>query len=207
MKRLCIICEGKTESEFVATCLAPHLLTKNIAVSHPFIGKQINVERVAHHIRNYYRGFDYVTTLVDYYGFGAAQGRSKIQLEDAIMIATETEIKNLDRNRIIPYVQMHEFEALLFSDIEHFKWLIDRWNTKTRQALLAIRQQFPTPEDINNHPNTAPSKRLIAVFPGYDDLKAEYGPIIASEIGLPKIREQCPLFNDWVTRLENLAPT
>lgn len=205
VKRLCIICEGKTETEFVRDCLAPHLLSNSLSAEPILIGRQINVSRIAHHIRNTYRNFDFLTTFVDYYGFGDLQGRDKAQLENDILAQSERSIGGFDRRRVIPYVQMHEFEALLFSNIEEFKWLLDGWNRKTREELLKIRAEFDTPEDINNNPNTAPSKRLAKVFPGYGDIKAEYGPIIASEIGLPKIRQECPLFNDWLTRLENLG--
>jgi hypothetical protein len=205
VKRLCIICEGIIEKEFIRDCLALHLFCKGVFAEPILIGKKINVARIAHHIRNTYRCFDYVTTLVDYYGFGDWQGRDKIQLENAILERVETLIEEFDRYRVIPYVQMHEFEALLFSDIEEFKWVLDGWNPKARQKLLAIRNDFNTPEDINNDPNTAPSKRLQDIFPGYDDIKAEYGPIIASEIGLPKIRQECPSFDAWLTRLEHLG--
>ncbi len=205
MKRLCIICEGKTESEFVRDCLGPHLLTQNILVAHhPIIGRTINIDRIVRHIRNEYRDFDHITTLVDYYGFGDQQGRSKAELESEILSRAAASIGGFDPRRVIPYIQMHEFEALLFSDIEEFKWIVDGWNQQAKRDLLAVRNSIDTPEEINNNPNTAPSKRLAKIFPGYEDIKAEYGPIIASEIGLAKIRAECPLFNDWLTHLENL---
>ena len=55
---------------------------------------------------------------------------------------------------------------------------------------------------INDNPQTAPSKRILSLFPGYDTL---YGALTAIEIGLAKIREQCLLFDGWVARLEALA--
>lgn len=205
MKRLCIICEGKTEAEFVKACLAPYLMDRNITAEPILIGRTVNVERIVSHVRKVYRSFDYTSTLVDYYGFGGAGGRGKLQLEADILAQAGNLIGGFDHSRVIPYIQMHEFEALLFSDIESFYWLVDGWNEQARVNLQVIRNQFNTPEDINNSVNTAPSKRLEKIFPGYDDIKAEYGPIIASDIGLPKIRQECPLFNAWVTRLENLG--
>ncbi len=68
------------------------------------------------------------------------------------------------------------------------------------QTLLqAIRDQFPTPEDINNSPNTAPSKRILKIFPYYK--KVLDGSVVAKAVGLDKIRQECHHFDSWVTRL------
>ena len=102
-----------------------------------------------------------------------------------------------------PYVQMYEFEALLFSDISKFE-LHDHWDNEAEKRLQRICDAFETPEDINNSPRTAPSKRLNDIFSGYGNNKTLYGPLIAEDIGLDKIREKCPLFNQWVGELEQL---
>ena len=102
-----------------------------------------------------------------------------------------------------PYVQMHEFEALLFSDISKFQ-LHDDWNNKSKTKLQRVCNRFATPEDINNGIQTAPSKRLDDIFPGYGKNKTLYGPLIAEDIGLAKIRQECPRFNNWIGQLEKL---
>ena len=72
--------------------------------------------------------------------------------------------------RLIPYIQVHKFEALLFSDPAAFvEAYPDRPHAMT--ALAAIRAQFPTPEDIDDDPLTAPSKRIL-----------RYCPIIRSQL-------------------------
>ncbi len=65
-----------------------------------------------------------------------------------------------------------------------------------------IRSQFPSPEDINDNTETAPSKRLSSLMPGYD--KRVAGTLIALETGLDTIRAECPRFNKWLTRMEAL---
>jgi len=100
---------------------------------------------------------------------------------------------------------MHEFEALLFSDVEKFAWVLDGWNDAARMALSAIRREFPTPEDINNHPETAPSKRILKVFDGGEYSKTEHGPLIAEDIGIAAIRRECAQFDAWVASLEALG--
>ena len=97
---------------------------------------------------------------------------------------------------------MHEFEAYMFSEPAAFADAIRR--PDLREDLIEIRQQFETPEHIDNSPVSAPSKRILDLFPGYE--KALMGERAALKIGLPKIRQECPLFDDWLTQLENLQP-
>ncbi len=104
--------------------------------------------------------------------------------------------------KIIPYVQRHEFEGLLFSDVSVFTGLIEAPDGSVR-ALQDIRSQFQTPEDINDNSDTAPSKRIKQVVPRY--YKNVDGPRLAMRIGLDAIRAECPRFNNWVTNLESLG--
>ena len=212
MKRLCIICEGQTEGEFVKKLLVPHLW-KNFKIdAHPSLlrtragqrgGGSVSIPRLAKHIRNEYHNVDCITTLVDYYGFKNIKGRSKAQLEQAILNEAQTLItRDFEPYRVCPYIQMHEFEALLFSDISKFELLSDNWNNESQTRLQRICDAFETPEDINNSAQTAPSKRLDAIFPGYS--KISDGPLIAEDIGLDTIRGKCPLFNQWIGELEKL---
>lgn len=211
MTRLLIICEGKTEGEFVEKLLEPHLQTFGI-YAHPSLlkprpgqrgGGGVSILRLGKHIHNEYRNSDFITTLVDYYGFKNIKGRSKKQLEQDILNEAQNLIgQRFEARYVRPYVQMHEFEGLLFSDISKFELLGDNWNNKSQTQLQRICDAFETPEEINNSPQTAPSKRLHGIFPGYG--KTLDGPSIAKNIGLEKIREKCPLFNQWVGELEQL---
>lgn len=213
VRKLCVVCEGTTEAEFVKTCLAPHLSRKGLhayssilqARSGRHKGGRVTVERIGKHLANEYHHTDRITTLVDFYGFRDAGGRSREELEAAIMEEAEKWTRGtLDRRFVLPYVQMHEFEALLFTDIEQFKCVLDGWNENTRDALLDIRRDFPYPEDINDSPQTAPSKRLQAIFGGTYS-KTEHGPLIAKAISLEKMRKTCPGFDAWIGKLEAWA--
>ena len=70
-------------------------------------------------------------------------------------------------------------------------------------GLQKVRDQFPTPEDINDSPITAPSKRVMDLVPGYE--KPLLGTLAALQIGLGRIRQECPHFDAWVARLESAA--
>ena len=104
--------------------------------------------------------------------------------------------------RFIPFVIMHEFEALLFSDCAAFSRGIGR--PDLQQQLQAIRDIFATPEEINDSPITAPSKRVLQIIPNYQ--KPFLGPLAALEIGLERMRQECPHFDAWLTRLEQVPP-
>ena len=106
-----------------------------------------------------------------------------------------------NQSRFVPYVMMHEFEAMLFSDCAVFAQAIGypEFAGRFRQ----IRDAFNTPEEINDSPVNAPSKRIKALVPGYE--KPLYGIIAALDIGLGAIRRECPHFEQWLIRLENLA--
>ena len=70
--------------------------------------------------------------------------------------------------------------------------------------MQAIRDAFESPEDINDSPLTAPSKRIEELYPGYQ--KTLHGPLALLEIGLPALRRECRHFGGWLTRLELACP-
>jgi hypothetical protein len=109
--------------------------------------------------------------------------------------------QRFDPGRFVPFVMMHEFEALLFSDPDRFARGIGRPDLAV--ALRAIRQEFESPEDIDDSVETAPSRRIVRLFPGY--VKPLFGVVAAMEIGLATIRRECPHFNGWLGRLESLT--
>jgi hypothetical protein len=104
--------------------------------------------------------------------------------------------------RFVPFVTMHEYEALLFSDCHKFAHGIGR--PDLAHAFQAVRERFASPEEINDSPVTAPSKRVKAIFPGYQ--KPFLGALAMMEIGLTAVRAQCPHFDAWVARLEQACP-
>ncbi len=104
-----------------------------------------------------------------------------------------------DARRFIPFVVMHEFEGLLFSDCGKFANAIGRPELESR--FQAIRNSFATPEEINDSSHTAPSKRVEALVPDYE--KPLFGGLAVLGIGLDRIRQECPHFHAWVQQLEH----
>lgn len=213
MKRLCIICEGITESEFVKSSITPHLQSFQVQAYPKLLktkpgkkgGGNVSIDRIAKHIQHEYHNADFLTTLVDYYGFKSKGGLTKQQLEDEILVTVSHWVKRYEPGHVIPYIQMHEFEALLFSDVSEFRWVLDGWNETAEEKLKTIARSFASPEEINDNPESAPSKRILKIFKKGRYGKTEHGSIIAQEIGLLKIRKACPNFNAWIGRLERLS--
>ena len=102
--------------------------------------------------------------------------------------------------RFIPYLQLHEYEALLFSDPIAFASGINQPQLASR--FQQIRDEFPTPEDIDDDPQTAPSKRILATYRAYQ--KVLDGTLGARAVGIERMRQECPHFHEWVQRLEAL---
>jgi hypothetical protein len=156
------------------------------------------------------------TTMVDYFGLpregaGAWPGRGQAtqlkpnekaaSVEKALLADVAAEMGgSFNPRRFVPFVVMHEFEGLLFSDCAGFSRGIGR--PELADAFQAVRDQFPTPEDINDSPVTAPSKRVEQMVPGYQ--KPLLGTLAALEIGLIRIRQECLHFHEWLERLESV---
>ena len=197
MVRVGISVEGATEERFIKISLVPHLVQKNIFVTPVSMGGNVSIDRVRHEINKLIYSFDVVTTFYDFYGFKRKQkAETKSSLETQIL---ESVPKAL-RGKVIPYIQMYEFEGLLFSSPSTIATVLQQEDIRP-WAEEILHEFNGNPELINNSPQTAPSKRL-AITPYR---KTTHGPNIAKQIGLDVLRKKCKGFNDWLSHLEALA--
>ena len=102
--------------------------------------------------------------------------------------------------RFIPHLELHEYEGLLFSDPQAFANGINQ--AHLARHFQEIRDEFDSPEDINDDPTSAPSKRVLAAYPSYQ--KVIEGTIAAQSVGIPIIRRECQHFREWLETLEEL---
>ena len=222
--RLHFIVEGQTEARFVNQVLAPHLAglsivadARRVQTSHKggnkHSGGVTNYELPKQDILRWIRGDRGAdarfTTMFDLYGlpseFKERSGATHIANPYNKVKAIEDTLKvDIDDWRFIPYIQLHEFEALILSDPAR---LIAQFqdNEDGIRRLVALTAQFESPEHIDEGPNSAPSKRIIREIPEYKSRKAVAGPIVAANIGLPALRQKCAHFGEWIDRLERLA--
>lgn len=216
MKRLIVIGEGPTEKEFCRDMLAPHFLKMGIIVAAPTIkhsrGGIVPWHILKNQVEKHLQEKDaVVTTFIDYYGIKDEHGfpgwdaaNKAVHNIDKVHILEQAMFEDLPdecRYRFIPHLQLHEFESLLFSDVDVFAQNFED-NEMDLAKLKNIVAEFPNPEDINNSPKTAPSKRIENVVEGYR--KVLFGNCLAMDIGLDKMRRKCPHFNEWISNLEKI---
>jgi hypothetical protein len=225
MARLLIHVEGQTEEDFVNEVLRDHLVSRGYhSVEARIVGNARLRERrggiipwtsakkdISNHLQEDRACF--TTTMVDYYALpgkwpGRAQSTSRGSTEEKARCVESAMLDDLatemgtgfNSQRCVPFVVMHEFEGLLFSDCIAFSRAIGRLDLERK--FQDTREQFRTPEEIDDSPDTAPSKRIEALEPRYQ--KPLLGVRAAQEIGLPRIQEECPHFRAWLNQLETL---
>ncbi len=220
MSRVHVLVEGQTEETFVRDLLAPHLAsrgvylqpvlasTKRVKSGLKFKGGINRYEPVRKDLRLLLGDSSAaaVTTMIDYYGLpedfpGVAsipRGTSCHTRAEHLETALQAD---LGASRLRPYLSLHEFEALLFVNPEEIgTTLLD----STAAAQIADEVgPYPSPEEVNDGPETHPAARLCRHFPAFR--KTVHGPLIASRIGLSSIRQKCSHFDRWLTWLESLA--
>ncbi|PHS31645.1 MAG: hypothetical protein COA95_05775 [Methylophaga sp.] len=224
MSRLLIHVEGQTEETFINEVLAPHLHQYGFStVSARLLGNsrcrfrrggvghwQSARTDILNHLKEDTGSIS--TIMVDYYALPnswpmkpesihlpfPAEKANLIQDEIHADICAEMG-NNFLPSRFIPYIMMYEFEGLLFSSPDAFARGIA--HSELSADFHRIKANFETPEHINDSPQTAPSKRIINLVKNYD--KPHMGVLAILEIGLTEIRTECPLFNYWLTQLEN----
>jgi hypothetical protein len=227
MKRLNIIVEGSCEEIFVNDVLAHHLAPLKIFVSarkirtgwdrinkKPAKGGLLNYSKFRNDVKNWIKSDRdnstcYYSSMIDLYAFPkdkespytiAIQTISDCyQKITALELAIANDIKH---PRFIPYVQLHEFEALLLVEPDRLLTMYPEDQTK----ILRLKNDIGTksPETINESPMKAPSKRIILHLPDYEGQKDQVGPLVAEDIGITKLRLNCPHFNAWIKKLESL---
>ncbi|MCB9520292.1 MAG: DUF4276 family protein [Myxococcales bacterium] len=222
--RLIVVVEGQTEEAFVKEVLKPHLDDRRVYTSATIVGKMI-AQRRGHrgrgggHFRNWRKDFERilggdrnddlrVTTLFDLYGLPDdfpgldVHGSDHDTMRRCAALEAALSEAVPDR-RLIPYIQRHEFEALVLASLPSVRALLDAEDDLAGLSALDELLRGVAPEDVNDGETTAPSKRLLAHVPGYS--KTVHGPLATGDTGLVALREECPRFNAWITRLEALS--
>ncbi|KQU73663.1 MULTISPECIES: DUF4276 family protein [unclassified Rhizobacter] len=219
MKRALIVVEGQTEERFVKTVLRQVLepigvdirptivATKVVKDGANFKGGLRSFGQFREHLRRVLQGSGgaLVTSMIDYYALPAdfpgmvsrplgGTPRQRVEhVERELRIA-------IGQQNFLPFIALHEYEAWLFSDSVTIPGVLTEPH---KQGAFAAIADAMAPEDINEGPATAPSKRLQAMFPLYR--KGLHGPLAAERIGIPAMRAKCPHFDGWLLQLEHYA--
>lgn len=216
MTRLIIVCEGPTEHEFCTGVLGPALLKHGVYVDAPLIkrsqGGIVSWSNIRSQIiRHLHEAGAYVSLLVDYYGIkdsfsfpGWKESQGIADKHERMRFLFERMSDDLPdelSSRFVPYIQLHEFECLIFSDLSVITQNFDAKEVNMEILERAVKE-FANPEEINTRPDLAPSKRLMAAITGYN--KIIYGYCLAYDIGLDRILERCPMFAEWYHTLSKI---
>lgn len=218
MKRVLALVEGQTEERFFKDVLCPYFwnheidltpkiaTTKRVMIGPHFKGGITDYSKVEKDIRLLLNdtGVEAVTTFIDYYALpsdfpGMTTRPAGKSIHRVIHVENAWKIQ-INHQNFHPYLMVHEFEAMLFCKPEELSNAL--YQPKIVKELESIRKSVSSPEEINEGPNTAPSKRIIKCTSAYH--KTLHGPIVAKRIGLQSIRGQCPHFNEWLTWIESL---
>jgi hypothetical protein len=221
--RVYVVVEGQTEESFVKDVLAEVLSPRQVYLIPIILGSPGHKGGRTNHVRVKKDVLTllkqdrsaYCSTMLDFNGLGSGFPESPLppslssaekvsRLEQAMKVEIGEHVPDLRPDvRFLPYLQLHEFESLLFSDPTAFATGIGQ--AHLGQAFQRVRDEFATPEDINDDPNHAPSKRVLHTCPTYE--KATDGTLAARAVGVERMRGECPHFGAWVERLEALSPS
>jgi hypothetical protein len=219
--RLYVTVEGQAEREFAERALKPHLAAYSIEVkprvtlTNRKLGKRggvLDFEKIRGDLARLMKQDQHpearFTTMVDLYALPAAfpgwaeAQRKKLPPDRVAVLEAALQAEFGDR-RFVPFIQLHEFEALLYCDLGQLQQRIA--GSDTGIAALQREVRDLEPEEINEGAATAPSKRIIRHLPVYEWNKVRVGAAAAAAIGLPMLRQKCPHFGQWISKLERLA--
>lgn len=227
MVNLTVYVEGQSESAFVQQVLAPHLMNRGMNVwvmrsggggIRHWAGKRGVGSQLRQRLRQSKDSYPlFVTTMVDYYALPAdwpnrssssclPKSERSSKVESGMLQAMRKLLGDDQRiERFIPYVSLHELEALILSKPEALLNVFPRNEKAVRQIKKDIGSMQP--EEVNDDPNFAPSRRIERFLPEYASGKSAAAVTTLKAIGLEHLREACPHFGQWVARLESLAET
>lgn len=228
MKEVVFYVEGPSEQEFVKEVLGPYLNDRGIVWRPPILAANSTRKgRVARGgVRSYepvrkdllrlfrqFRGDTYIfTTLLDYYGLPEdfpsrnlplVAGMTPLDRARSIETAWKDDLGD---RRFLPNLLLHEFETLVLVRPESLLAPYPDMGQAVAELARSI-SGFAGPEDINDNPDTAPSKRIRRVFQTYHRRydKITGGVLAVLELGLETIRADCPKFDAWLGELESRA--
>lgn len=223
-----ILCEGQTEEKFVKDVLKPYFFSQGLVIKSRLLVTSKNKEAKGG-LLSYtqakndlllwmkevkHRGSEthFFTTMFDFYAL-PDDFPNKIQSESIadpyLRIANVEKAfsQDIGNDRFIPYIQLHEFEALMFCDITKLAIEYPRCSKEIEGLENILAKYNGNPELINNSPETAPSKRIIAAIEGkhkYNYNKPRSGAVVTAAIGLPILMQSCRHFREWIEIIQSI---
>ena len=217
-KKVLVLVEGQTEEGFIKRVLGPYLYKKEIFLTPTIIKTKREVRGPDHKggVNSYRQvkrdllpllndtSANVVTTMIDYYAlpsdFPGYEQRPNSTCYARVKFMEDQFSTDINQIKFLPYLQLHEFEALVFASEGKLSTAFIDVPNKIKQV-TTINEAFNSPEEINENPVSAPSKRLKSIFPEYQ--KTFHSQLILSQISIDDLRAKCTHFNAWLTKLES----
>lgn len=217
MKKVLVLVEGQSEEWFIKNILNPNFNLKNIyfiptilttkrLISGPnYKGGVTSYQKIRRDLLRLFSDTSatIVTILIDYYGlpddFPGFLSRPTSNCYERVEFLENKFQEDINRKNFLPYLQLHEFEALILSNIESFKKVFSDKEIQV-QKLEELSLSYNSPEEINENSKTRVSKRIKEILPEYE--KILHGQLILMNSNLDKIRDKCSHFNNWLKKIE-----
>lgn len=228
--RLHITAEGQTEERFVKNVLAPYFGVRGVWADARCVLTSKNRRAGVEYRGGWRRGGAYstakkdicawmredqhkdvrFTTMFDLYGLpsdfpgyaDAVQIKDPYRRVASLEAALGSDINAaLNDSRFIPYIQLHEFEALILADPRQLEWEFLEQDAAIARIADMVEREGGNPELIDDGEMTSPSKRIIGEIAEYEGKKAISGPLVAGMIGMEILLERCRHFSEWVNIL------
>lgn len=220
MEKIIILAEGQTESGFAKAVLAPYFLNYGILLESTIVSTKIvksgpnfkggitSYRKFKKEIMNLLgdSSAKAITTMIDYYGLpttfpGHSTKNTFSNCYKRVKYLEEELKKSINNKRFVPYLQLHEFESLLFSSPKDIDITLFGKERK-KSPISKARSDFKSPEEINDNPTTCPSRRIINTYPNYE--KVLQGQMISQDIGIEKIMQECKHFANWIEKIKKV---
>ena len=221
MKKIFIVTEGQSETNFVNRVMIPYFASRCVLIPITVITKTDS-----RHGKTYKGGVDNygqirntllktlanaaknknscVTTMFDFYRLptdvpGVLEAAKEIDPYKKVEMIEHEILKKegYDGKFFFPYIELHEFEAMIFSDITKLK---EAYFEDDLTPLTECVKEQSNPELINGGTETAPSKRIINCINCFD--KANVGVDVLEKIGIENIAKKCHHFSKWLRHIE-----
>jgi len=205
-----VVCEGETEETFVRRVLSGRLTQKTLKPSCLGGIEPNGYKKLVGAVRQWLRtkGITHVTTMIDLYKLPSDFPRKTQAHSDPYKKVRSLEqalAEEIQDARFIPYIMLHEFEALLLTktglEIIRKRARVGK-NDRSWKELQRDLARVRKPEMLNDGANSHPSARIKAIWPRFK--KTTDGVGILEQVPWEELCAACRHFGDWIRKLEAL---
>jgi hypothetical protein len=221
-----VLCEGQTEELFAKQVLKAYLKAFGIVVKTTILitcknkesrGGMLSYQQAKRDLGLLIKQHSkktcevhYFTTMFDFYalpndfpGYDYAHKTTDCYL--TISKIEEDFGNDVNHHKFIPYIQLHEFEALVFCGLDNLLEDYPDMGKQINNLKKVLTAYNDNSELIDNSPSTAPSKRIIKEFePKHHYDKVKSGTFVTDKVGIVALKDKCLHFKDWIEKLEQL---